>query len=352
MRILVVAPAPLGDTLFITPALRALRRGFAEAGIDVIAAEKSKEILHGNDNLDSLFTVRGKAGLIHKIIELRSTEYDLAAGLSRTGSFFLPLVRAEDKAGLMSPGAGDNPGVLDHRYSIHAADYCLGIAEMLGGVSEDEPELELPVSRGDSERVASLVRGAISSVAVDAPLVAIHPGGRFFSLKRWPIEKFTLLVSKLDRRGVPVVFVGGENDCDLAERVIDNAHTYYHRPLNFCGRLSVKETAALLESCSLFVGNDSGPMHIAAAVGTPVVGLFGPTSEVNFHPYCSEYRIVAADMECRPCFYWLGDLKQYLPDYLPEWATGCPGACMEKITVRDVMEEVDHYLAGVKKELI
>ncbi|MFW6387034.1 MAG: glycosyltransferase family 9 protein, partial [Bacillota bacterium] len=108
MRLLVVAPAPLGDTLFITPALSALRRGFREAEIDVLAAEESAEILRGNENIDSLITVRGISSFVYKILSLRSVKYNLAAGLSRTGSLFLPLVRADKKAGFMNSVATDS----------------------------------------------------------------------------------------------------------------------------------------------------------------------------------------------------------------------------------------------------
>src|SRR5690606_23171405 len=110
----------------------------------------------------------------------------------------------------------------------------------------------------------------------DGPVVALHPGADHFPAKRWPVDRFALLADRLaERYGARVVLVGGPGDVPLAAAIRERVQ---RAPLlDLTGRLALLETAAVLERVDLMVGNDSGPLHMAVAVGTPVVALFGPS---------------------------------------------------------------------------
>ncbi|ACL70469.1 glycosyltransferase family 9 protein [Halothermothrix orenii] len=346
MKILVLILSALGDALFTTPALRALRNGYPDARIDALVWEDNKTILEGNPNLDRLIVSKGKGKLISDVQSLREEVYDLAIGLSNAGSYIAYLVNARKRLGFKGSEIGwmYDFNVPDDR-NIHAVDYCLEIVKVAGGKPDINPHLEVAINDEQRRSVAEFMKkkGIITSL----PLVAIHPGGKYFSLKRWPVDKFSELVKVLDKMiPLQVVLVGGPDDRELATRIIDPDYNYNRKPVIVAGELSVKETTALLEQVDLFIGNDSAPQHMASAVGVPVVSLFGPTNPANFYPYGTEHIIIRSDLSCSPCFSWLGDLKQYLPEYLPEWVTKCKGKCMEEIEVADVVRAARQLLVN------
>ncbi len=344
MKLLVPILAPLGDTLFTTPALKALRNAYPEAEIDVLVWKDNKHILTGNDNIDRLLVCKGKGQLVVEIQELRDQVYDYAIGLSTTGSYISSLVNADKKLGFKGSEMNwiYDYNVPDNR-SLHAVEYCLEIVKSIGACPDQTPKLDLSIS--DNNRRTIVEKLKKRGITPDFPLLAIHPGGKHFSLKRWPEEKFKDLIKVLDRNyDFQVVLIGGKDDRKLSRMILDPYHRYNRDPRLLAGELSIKETGALLEYCRLFIGNDSAPVHMAAAVGTPVVALFGPTNPANFYPYGTRYRIIQSKQSCSPCFSWLGELKQYLPEYLPDWATKCKGSCMENINIDQVIEAVEELV--------
>ena len=353
MNILLLILSPIGDTLFTTPSLKALRKGFPEAYIEVMGNEKNEEILRDIEYIDKLRICKNKSQLISKLYDLREIKYDLAIGLSNRGSYFTYMVNADKKAGFKARDLGwfYDYNLPDNR-DIHAVDYCLKIVEAVGGIPDENPEMEIPITDTDRELVQDKLK--MKNVKRNFPLIAIHPGGKFFTLKRWPREKFKELVKVIDSKiNSQIVFLGGPEDEKLAEAIIDRNYKYRIIPKNFAGQLSLKESAALLELADVFVGNDSAPQHIASCVKTPVVSLCGPTNPVNFHPYGTKYKIIQAEnINCSPCFYWLGNLIQYLPQYLPEWANKCDNRCMENIEVNEVFKYICFLLSDVKQDVM
>ncbi len=339
MQILVLLIAPIGDTLFATPALKALRNGFPCANIAVLATVDNQEILVGNQNVDRLLIIHTKTELLKQIITLSKTAFDLVIALSHTGSYLSYLFNARKKTGFKGSELNwiYNYNPPDNR-NIHAVDYNLALACDIGGIADKNPQMEIPLTAEDYGVLAELNLGE------DNSLIAIHPGGRFFAYKRWPVEKYRALIKEIDKNiNTNIVLLGGDKEKDLNNKVIDIDYSYNHLPFNLAGELSIKKTAALLTKAALFIGNDSAPQHIAAAVKTPVITIFGPTNPDNFYPYGTEYKIVRKEKNCSPCFHWLGGIKQYFPECRPDWLNGFTVPCMEDIKVENVMDKIESF---------
>ncbi|MBX6376924.1 MAG: glycosyltransferase family 9 protein [Clostridia bacterium] len=323
---------PLGDTLFATPALRALRRRFPEARVVVLAWASNAPILEGNPNVDEVWVAGSTLDLPRLARRVLEGGFQLGVGLSNLGSWFLMVSGVPLKVGFNAQSLGRfyvRPA--PDRRDVHAVDYCLSIVGALGAPVDDR-RLELPLGAQDRAEAERFLREEVGPAPL---LVAIHPGGRHFRAKRWFPARFGRLADELTARfGARVVLVGGSEDVRLAEQIRLMATS---RPAVAAGRLRLKATAALLERADLFVGNDSAPLHMAAAVGTPTVALFGPTDPVNFRPIGDHHRIVRRDLPCSPCFHWLGGPQQYLQGCRNQ---ECRHQCMKEIGVEEVVGAV------------
>lgn len=324
-RILVLQFSPIGDTIFAVPALKALRENYPQATIVVLASARAGDVLKGLPYHDMLRICRSGLDVVRAVVEFRHLHFDLAVGLSNQGSWLSFFCGTPFKAGFPTPLLTlAEPGALKEEPSSHVVEYCLAVVRLLGAAVPGERRLELWLSPAEKERARSFM----AAHGLSDPVVAVHPGGRYFPLKRWPVERFARLVDLLAARGCRGVIIGGQEDAELARSLADRAES---RPVVAAGRLRLKETAALLSYCRLFVGNDSAPLHMAAAVNTPSIGLFGPTDPRQFSPYGPGHTVIYEALPCSPCFRFLGGLGQYLPK--------CYRAqCMEAIEVEKVAE--------------
>ncbi|MEO6457310.1 MAG: glycosyltransferase family 9 protein [Chloroflexia bacterium] len=328
-RILAVKLSDLGDLLAVTPALQAVRAAHPAARIDLLVPPSSAGLLQGAsfldrivtfdkfpfDTLQSLFDVRGGARALAFLLKLRMSGYDALLIFHhltlRWGSLKFGMLSvasgARVKAGLDN-GRGRflNRRAIDSGFgAMHEVDYWLQVAALVGADAYGGWKPQLPVSKGNREKATELldVLGGDGS-----PLVAIHSGAGAYSRARiWGIEGFGEVARELARKyNARIVIVGGPDEREVAARlegIIGEVSA-----LNLAGQTSIHVTAAVLERCDLFVGNDSGPMHIAAAMGVPVVAVFGPSNSNAWGPYTppmedSKHKIVARDLPCMPCFY-------------------------------------------------
>jgi lipopolysaccharide heptosyltransferase II len=332
-RILAVKLADLGDLLTITPALQALKAAHPPAEIDLLVPPGSVQLLQGSpflhriiafdkfpfDTLAGLMDVRRVARTLRFLTSLRLARYDAIVLFHhftlRWGSIKFAVLcyvsGTRVRAGLDN-GRGRFLTVKAPDLGFgakHEADYWLSVAGLLGADAWAGWKPYIPIDARSDENVANLLTNWGRKRANPAPLVAIHPGAGAYSLARiWPVRRFAEVARGLiDSCGASVVIVGGPDEVSIAaelERLADRGE----QVLNVAGKTAVHESAALIRRCDLFVGNDSGPMHIAAAVGTPVVAIFGPSNQQVWGPYTppgevSRHRIVARDLPCMPCFY-------------------------------------------------
>lgn len=375
--VLVVLLCPLGDTLFATPALRALRRRFPRARITALCWTSNEPLLRYNPHVDQVVACPGAWDLAVSTVRMLDRRFDVGVGLSHFGSWVTPFFRARVRVGfhglgltrlrsgaprrrlrrrLRRPGngwavplewrwaaaarrrwgwaaapGGRASGLASWFFGrgrdreLHAVEYCLEVVARLGCVPCGL-EMELVTGPDERRRAAALLEGFTGP----GPVVAFHPGADHFPAKRWPAERFARLADELaERYGARIVLVGGPGDVALAEAV--GRQVRRAAVLNLAGRLALLETAAVLERADLMVGNDSGPLHMAAAVGTPVVALFGPSEPRHFAPLGAHHRVlVGTCRRGRRCVRWLNGPLAYLQ------AAECRCGAMATISVEAV----------------
>ena len=303
--ILLLLLLPIGDTLFATPTVRALRRSYPHARIVAMAYPTNAGILEANPDIDRLIlhptsrTWPGPVAYLRFLWGLHRARFDLLVQFGPAQWWLSQLVRPRRIRRLdfrfwqWFVPLGSRPWRTRHATDSYAS--LLIPAERL----HLPPAPVLTCGAADRVRVAGLL-----AARGDRPLIAVHPGGEGFrGMKRWPVERFVSVASDLAARyQASVVVLGGADELDLAHRFASQVP----EALVLAGRLNLGETIAVLERCLLFIGNDSAPLHMAAAVGIPTVGIFGPTSTANFQPRGAQVRVVRSGLPCSPCFHFVG----------------------------------------------
>jgi lipopolysaccharide heptosyltransferase II len=352
-RILVVKLADTGDVLTATPALRALRQTFPQARLDVLLTESSAPVLQGSPLADELLFFdkfiydRSQEALrpanlgraLKLARQLRSRRYDTAIILHHLTTRWGALKYA---ALALTCGAGRRVGLdngrgffLSHRApdggfgTRHEVEYWLDVVATLGATTADT-RLEITTAEEDETFAAQLT----NQPANNQPLVIVHPGSGGFSLaRRWQPSGFAAVADALvGRRGARVILVGSA--ADGVEQVLAAMRS---EPLNLAGRTTLGQLAALLRRCDLFIGADSGIVHLAAAVGAPLVAIFGPSNHRAWGPWSAGPVVVLrSGALCSPCSYVEGSVGQ---------REGCPArTCMRSLKPETVLEAAERLL--------
>jgi ADP-heptose:LPS heptosyltransferase len=341
MRILVQALLPIGDTLFATPAIHALRQRYPHARITALVYHSNAGILASNPDIDNLVHWPDRREWLNPRVMrrlfygLRRTRFDLSVEFSNYGIWLAKLGgiprRTEmrlPKLWWIRPGAGRE--WRRHHAVEHYADpvRCLGIR--VGDV-----RLRIFPTADDEARAATWLEA--HDVQSGTLLVGIHPGGEgLWGRKKWGAAGFARVAGGLhDHLGARVLLMGGKDDAPLAAEIARRTHAPV---IDATGQTTLGETAALIRRCTVFLGNDSSPLHIATAVGTPAVGIYGITDPRSYHPWVPggkpgvDYAVVRSSAACACRFPLVGGIT--LPAWLP--VIMCPA--LESITPAQVLE--------------
>src|SRR3990172_8073616 len=326
-RILIVKPSSLGDIIHSLPVLWELRRLYPGAHIGWVVKEVWRDIIADNPLLDEVIVLKkGVGGFLSAVKNIRKAGYDTVIdlqGLFRSGLMTI-LSGASEKIGF------SNARELAHLFYNHKVAVPPGIMHAV-------ERYLLTIEKGPGERRglnfplyvdiedAEWVKGFMTenNLSQDRPLIAVNPSARW-EKKRWPISSYAALINQLIQElKAGIIILGSKEDILLAEEI---SSLVSGRPAVAAGKTSLKTLTALLERVDLLVTNDSGPMHIAAALKTPVVALFGPTNPGLTGPYGDGHIVIRKEMECNPC------LRRPCIHGRP--------LCMEAITIEEVMEAV------------
>jgi heptosyltransferase-1 len=301
-RILIVKPSAIGDVVHALPVLNLLRRRWPGAHISWLVTPACAGLLVGHPQLDEVIrferrelgkgwrSPRAAVELVRFTRSLRERRFDLVIdlqGLFRSG-WLAGATRAPVRVG--PANAREGAWVFyTHRVATgtneqHAIERYLTIAEAVG-CARGPVEFVFAVDDADREHVKGLTPGRYA---------VLMPGANWVT-KQWPVERFAGLVGPLrERFGLESVVAGGPDVAGLAERIPGT--------VNLAGRTNLRQLVALLERATLVVANDSGPMHIAAALGRPLVTPYGPTNPVRTGPYRRDDSVIRVDIPCSPCY--------------------------------------------------
>lgn len=299
-RIIVIDLLYLGDLMFATPFFKELRKNFPEARIDLIVNSSFHSIMEGNSNLDNVYAYNKKWTLKQSIEFaklVRNNNYDLGINIhgSWRSSLLLKLINPSYTIGYGKKGQGlFFSRRLTQPRDHHMVDVYLQVLREMGlKVDTSLPYLEIEKNIRD-EIEKTLINWGINP---KEKLIALNTAGTW-PTKRWTTEGFAQLGDELNRKYGKVILVGSQEDLPLVEQIVNLMET---KPVIATGKTSLQELAALLARCELVISNDSGPVHVAAAVGTSTITIFGPSDEVRYRPLGEKHRIVKIDIDCRPC---------------------------------------------------
>ncbi len=307
-KILIIKPSSLGDIIHALPVAYALKAEIPESEIDWVIGAGYEELLEGNPAIKRTLTFdrrmfqggNGLRNLGSFVGKLRRERYDLVIdlqGLLRSALMAFAC-RSKSRIGFANAREGaplfytERVAVPD--LSIHAVDRYLLTLESIGIEHHEAPRFDIVLEERHDKEAVSLLKEF--DIEEGEEFVAIAPSARWLT-KRWPAERFIEIANRINGVRLKTVFIGTKDEEVVLAEHIDKLIL---RNLAF-GRTSIKGLAALLKRARLLVTNDSGPMHIAAAVGTPAAALFGPTDPVRTGPYGRMHRVITAGVECAPC---------------------------------------------------
>ena len=308
-RILIRATNWVGDAVMSMPAFEAVRGNFPESHITVLARPLVVPLYESNPAVTEVIPYQRGHGYVKDYSEflrvirlIRDLHFDMAvlfqnafeaALIACLGGIKIRVGYNTDARGfLLSHSVVRGTEVL----KLHQVEYYLTLLRAIGW---DAPTRD-PALRASPESVAR-VRSLLSSIGIDDQdlLVGLSPGAAYGPAKRWPIERFAAIGDRAIKEwGARVVVIGTEKEKDLGETLLSATAP---GAFNLCGMTGLGEALALIKRCQLFVSNDSGLMHVSAALNVPTVAIFGSTDPVATGPRGKNARIVKQDMECSPC---------------------------------------------------
>ncbi len=303
-RILVKAVNWLGDAVMTLPALKGLRALFPSARISVLTKDSLADLYRGAPFVDETILEgdRGLKGMMRLTRRIKEGAFDTAIlfPASFRSALLIYLSGVPERVGFAKEGRSPLLTKALRRDTDllrrHRVEYFLRLLEPFGSV----PRPTAPRIDPTFEDRAWAAKTLDGRLAGHGPLVAMHPGATYGNAKRWYPDRYAAVGSRLSKeRGARIAVIGGKAEADLAAEV---ARGIAPGPAtSFAGETSLLQLAALLERASVLVTNDTGPMHLAAAVGTPIVAVFGPTDPVTTRPYGDRHTVVRHPVECSPC---------------------------------------------------
>lgn len=337
-KILVIRTDRIGDVVLSTSTVRALRENFPEGFIGFLTTSYTKDLVIGNKDIDEVIVYEQKTSVFKKIDfikKLKRYKFDLSVVLSPyfESALFGYLSGSSFRIGYPLNGSGfllSTKVDIKNHYK-HEIEACLDVVRLIGVDTYDKSP-RLPLSR-EAEKYAE-VFCAENGILPSDLTISIHPGG-YEEHTRWMSEGYAKVADKLiTQYKAKVILLGAKADKEVLEKII---RLMLQKPIVSDLDISLQRLAAIIKRCDIFLGNNSGPMHIAAAVGTKVVAIFGaihPLDHENkWRPFGEGHIIVRKKMDCFDCHPGhCRDIK-----------------CMKMITVDDVLKALETQINKIKQ---
>ncbi len=335
----------IGDMVLITPTLRKLKEIYPSSFLTILLRPLVADLMSSNPYVDRCIIDSKNAGALKSIFGLvktiRRLFFDIAIILHPTSyrNAFIPyLARIPMRIGSNYRGrATFFTSTVSHTESQHEVERYLRILQLLSlddtsvsvesyNTSDSPAHLEFWHSDDERETVAKILLS--NGISTSDRLIALNIGTTW-QTKQWKIRNFSELIRRITdlKHNISIIVTGSKTEQNLSHELpISN------KIVNLVGKTDILQLGALLEKCELCISGDSGPMHIAAAVGTPTIALFGPTDPLRHRPYGVNHTIIEKPISCRPCYKTYCHRKD------------APNVCMNEITVQEVVDEITRKL--------
>ena len=315
--ILIIGLSSLGDNLLLTPAIKLIRETYKKAQFDIIVGSRATEFARGNPWFSEIFVLNKKKGFFRLLRRLRRKKYDLIFDFRNS---LLPFfLRGRYKFTFFL-----HEFLSDKTYT-HESERVLHFLEPYFGKVQDV-QIYFPVSQSDKERMEKLLKSL--GIKKSDAIIILNPGAAF-PKKRWKMENFIETARQLLKEyDAKIIVIGGMNEKGLAERIAGAVKS--KDIFDFSGKTTLGELAALFQMSDLLITNDTGPMHLAAAVKCPVVAVFGPGNPYRYGPLGTKSYVLHTSLDCFPCKLEAKCRKKFV--------------CMEHVSVEDVIKAVSLIL--------
>jgi predicted lipopolysaccharide heptosyltransferase III len=338
-RVLVVRLRSIGDTVLTTPSLFALRRFLPNTQIDILLEDWVAPVLDGSDLVDRVIAIAGdsKTARARVARELRASRYDVVYNLhgGTTATLLTRATGAKHRVGFehyqyarLHNHVAPSSLAIWQRPSLHSVEQQLALIGWTGVPVTDRPPTRLAVTETSLLSVAEKLRAAgCEDVSAGKPFAVIHPTAAF-DTKQWATENFARVAEELTARGLtPIVIVAPKE-----KPVVASLREQSSAQVIGLSDLSLPEVTALASRARLFVGNDSGIAHIAAAAGAPCIVVFGSSNVLHWRPWTTRpSEVVREEMPCQPCHgYFCAEFEK------PE--------CILRVPVARVVGAIDRIL--------
>ncbi|MBI5183690.1 MAG: lipopolysaccharide heptosyltransferase II [Nitrospinae bacterium] len=347
--ILVWCPNWIGDVIMCIPAIMALRTRYPNAGITAVVGIPGNEILKGNSIIDEVIPYQRRGERYKSLTEgirliryLRKRDLDMAVIFPNSfrSALMVLMTGARYRIGYLTEGRGlfltTGIKVTEYKKDRHMVEYFLDIVRAIGcKTPKKRPSFRLhPKERGFA--LDYLHNRGVNDSDL---LIGIHPGASK-PPRAWSSKRFGMLCDRLYRDlCARIIIFGGSNDKGMVSDIVSGIESNTkQRLITAVGETDLMQTAALIERCHIFVGNDSGIMHIAGMVKTPIVAIFGPGRPEETGPFCAKEKveIISKDYPCSPCRH------RFFKECKPSIDNKSP--CIEDIEVADVMRGVERLI--------
>lgn len=336
----------IGDMVLLTPTLRALKDRFTESHLTIFLRPHVADLMKANPYVDNCMVDMKNDGFFSSIIELskiiRNEKYDIAVVLHPTSyrNALLPLLaRIPIRVGLNHKGRGflfTDSCSIDPK--SHEVERYFSVLTLLKNayISDSSENIPLSLEYWHTNAERNSVRKLLLKEGVTNVdrIIAVNIGTTW-QTKQWNIENFATLISEVSNiiPEIKIIITGSKSEHHLTENLPTTESV-----VNLVGKVNILQLGALLERSEVCLTCDSGPMHIAASVGTPCVALFGPTDPVRHQPYGNGHEIIEKQISCRPCY----KRKCYRSDI--------PNLCMKDIKTSEVIEKIAKIIKSTRKK--
>ena len=330
-KILIVQTAFIGDVIIITPLIKAVKKLYPLALLDVMVIPQTASVLENNPNINEivLFDKRKNklVSFVKTLISLKNKKYDLAITphSSVTTALLLKFANIPMRIGFDRWSAAKYlTHKVPHPDGIHKTKKNLSLLSVLTDKSFSN-QTELFPTNEMLEKAESLIKNLKAN---SKKIIAIAPGS-VWNTKRWGTDYYKQLANKLVENNFGIILIGSKEEKEICEEVLPSKNG-----INLAGKLSLLESAAVISKSNLMICNDSGALHISNAVQTDVFAFFGPTVQtIGYFPFRESDFVFEREMECRPCGSHGGKecpLKHH--------------NCMKMISPDEVLKRVNYYL--------